>query len=127
MGRTTAGRRSDGGARRDEFFEGIAEYNTQLRDSPREAPQRCDARDRMLHSGVGLQETGLAVRTDLPPWAASSAGRALRSQCRGRGFDPPAVHHLNHTYTKSYGLTAPRARAPARGRRALVVRRRKMQ
>src|SRR5271155_2071812 len=25
-------------------------------------------------------------------WAASSAGRALRSQCRGRGFDPPAVH-----------------------------------
>ncbi len=24
--------------------------------------------------------------------AASSAGRALRSQCRGRGFDPPAVH-----------------------------------
>src|SRR5215218_3499391 len=26
------------------------------------------------------------------PRAASSAGRALRSQCRGRGFDPPAVH-----------------------------------
>src|SRR5688572_10977501 len=25
-------------------------------------------------------------------WAASSAGRALRSQCRGQGFDPPAVH-----------------------------------
>src|SRR5439155_11089838 len=28
----------------------------------------------------------------LPTWAASSAGRARRSQCRGRGFDPPAVH-----------------------------------
>src|SRR5207244_12859122 len=25
--------------------------------------------------------------------AASSAGRARRSQCRGREFDPPAVHH----------------------------------
>jgi hypothetical protein len=26
-------------------------------------------------------------------WAASSAGRALRSQRRGQEFDPPAVHH----------------------------------
>ena len=25
--------------------------------------------------------------------ARSSAGRALRSQCRGREFDPPRVHH----------------------------------
>ena len=25
--------------------------------------------------------------------ADSSAGRALRSQCRGREFDPPSVHH----------------------------------
>src|SRR5690349_10207916 len=30
-------------------------------------------------------------------WAASSAGRALRSQCRGREFDPRAVHQLNPT------------------------------
>src|ERR1035438_2332133 len=29
---------------------------------------------------------------DRRKWATSSAGRALRSQCRGRGFDPPAVH-----------------------------------
>src|SRR5574339_323401 len=28
------------------------------------------------------------------PRAASSAGRALRSQCRGQGFDPPAVHQF---------------------------------
>jgi hypothetical protein len=34
-------------------------------------------------------------------WAASSAGRALRSQCRGRGFDPPAVHQILRT--KSFG------------------------
>ena len=27
-------------------------------------------------------------------WAASSDGRALRSQCRGRGFDPHAVHQF---------------------------------
>src|SRR4029450_8604126 len=31
---------------------------------------------------------------DRPIGAASSAGRALRSQCRGRGFDPPAVHQI---------------------------------
>ena len=27
------------------------------------------------------------------PWGCSSAGRALRSQCRGQGFDPPQLHH----------------------------------
>ena len=27
-------------------------------------------------------------------WGCSSAGRALRSQCRGQGFDPPHLHHL---------------------------------
>ena len=27
-------------------------------------------------------------------WGGSSAGRALRSQCRGREFDPPSVHHF---------------------------------
>ena len=26
-------------------------------------------------------------------WARSSAGRALRSQCRGQEFDPLRVHH----------------------------------
>ena len=26
-------------------------------------------------------------------WGRSSAGRALRSQCRGREFDPPRLHH----------------------------------
>ena len=26
-------------------------------------------------------------------WGSSSAGRALRSQCRGREFDPPLLHH----------------------------------
>ena len=28
-------------------------------------------------------------------WAASSAGRARRSQCRGHGFDPRAVHQAS--------------------------------
>src|ERR1022692_3360525 len=31
---------------------------------------------------------------DRRKWATSSAGRALRSQCRGRGFDPPVVHQI---------------------------------
>src|SRR6266704_1030731 len=30
----------------------------------------------------------------LPLWGRSSAGRARRSQCRGRGFDPLRLHHL---------------------------------
>ena len=30
-------------------------------------------------------------------WGRSSAGRALRSQCRGRGFEPPRLHH-NHLH-----------------------------
>src|SRR5512141_2315302 len=29
----------------------------------------------------------------LAPWGCSSAGRALRSQCRGREFDPHQLHH----------------------------------
>jgi hypothetical protein len=28
------------------------------------------------------------------PWGGSSAGRASRSQCEGRGFDPLPLHHL---------------------------------
>jgi hypothetical protein len=31
---------------------------------------------------------------NLPRRADSSAGRALRSQCRGREFDPPSVHQI---------------------------------
>lgn len=30
-------------------------------------------------------------------WGCSSAGRALRSQCRGQGFDPPHLHQLKST------------------------------
>jgi hypothetical protein len=29
-------------------------------------------------------------------WGGSSAGRALRSQCRGREFDPPPLHQRVH-------------------------------
>ena len=27
-------------------------------------------------------------------WGRSSAGRASRSQCEGREFDPPRLHHF---------------------------------
>ena len=41
-------------------------------------------------------------------WAASSVGRAPRSQRGGRGFDPHAVHHFpeinNYEVTKSRRL-----------------------
>ena len=29
-----------------------------------------------------------------PPWGRSSAGRASRSQCEGREFDPPRLHQF---------------------------------
>ena len=32
---------------------------------------------------------------ELKNWGGSSAGRALRSQCRGREFDPHPLHHHN--------------------------------
>src|SRR5262249_45810213 len=36
------------------------------------------------------------------PWGRSSAGRASRSQCEGREFDPPRLHHENN---KNWGLS----------------------
>src|SRR5688572_15519193 len=35
------------------------------------------------------------VRTGFNVWGGSSAGRASRSQCEGRGFDPLPLHHLS--------------------------------
>ena len=55
-------------------------------------------------------------------WAASSAGRALRSQCRGRGFDPPAVHHFpNSQLPNSNGAGPARARGDDEHGRAIRV------
>ncbi len=39
-------------------------------------------------------------------WAASSVGRARRSQRRGRGFEPRAVHHSTHPERRQF--TGPR-------------------
>src|SRR5713226_6095617 len=38
-----------------------------------------------------LPEQGIAVKIALT-WGCSSAGRASRSQCEGREFDPPQLH-----------------------------------
>ncbi len=38
-------------------------------------------------------------------WGGSSAGRASRSQCEGRGFDPHPLHH--HTNMKPWNQTVP--------------------
>ena len=35
------------------------------------------------------------------PWGRSSAGRASRSQCEGREFDPPRLHHCSKGRTRS--------------------------
>ena len=47
--------------------------------------------------------------------AASSAGRALRSQCRGRGFDPPAVHQPSLTSAHANGQRRSREEAAKTG------------
>ena len=36
----------------------------------------------------------------------SSVGRALRSQCRGRGFNSLPLHFLSHYATMTYGITS---------------------
>ena len=38
-----------------------------------------------------------------PIWARSSAGRALRSHRRGRGFDPLRVHHFKKNHRQIGG------------------------
>ena len=65
--------------------------------APRGVASVVPAKERVLELGVPVAFTTPSVRllTDgnsHTPWAASSAGRALRSQRRGREFDPPAVH-----------------------------------
>src|SRR6185312_9835898 len=49
---------------------------------------------------AGVQRAGAAAPPDgrhatkTQSWGGSSAGRALRSQCRGRGFDPLPLHQF---------------------------------
>ena len=40
-------------------------------------------------------------------WGGSSAGRALRSQCRGREFDPPPLHHRISKVSRILGFSGP--------------------
>ena len=56
------------------------------------------AKERVLELGVPVAFKRTSVRQSSDgdshtPWAASSAGRAPRSQRGGREFEPPAVHH----------------------------------
>ena len=67
---------------------------------------------RMLESGFVLSRRHRAVRVRceiiITVGARSSAGRALRSQCRGREFDPPRVHHhFTSTRTQAPGPQTP--------------------
>src|SRR5579859_7027449 len=51
-------------------------------------PVCCPANAKGLaHSPVGCYHLQLA-------WGGSSAGRASRSQCEGREFDPPPLHQI---------------------------------
>jgi hypothetical protein len=58
----------------------------------------------MINSGAAADEmssTALGLLGRHQPWAASSAGRAPRSQRGGREFEPRAVHHLKaHSISK---------------------------
>lgn len=51
---------------------------------------------------VRVNEENTFSRKAQYPWGCSSAGRALRSQRRGRGFES---HHLHHGNAKAVGPT----------------------
>ena len=52
-------------------------------------------------SGVGREAE---ARVESPsPWGGSSAGRASRSQCEGREFDPPPLHQEFNARPKPVG------------------------
>lgn len=60
----------------------------------------------LMFGGLAAGPVGGRCRTGviiLPPWGRSSAGRARRSQCRGREFDPPRLHHPHSTPDPSKG------------------------
>ena len=44
-----------------------------------------------------------------PHWGSSSAGRALRSQCRGREFDPPLLHQYSMPNLNRLGISFARS------------------
>ena len=50
----------------------------------------------------------------------SSAGRALRSQCRGRGFDPPVVHHFTPDQIPALSFSIPEQISAGNFRSALI-------
>lgn len=60
-------------------------------------------------AGGTARQSGLIFRL----WGGSSAGRVLRSQCRGREFDPHPLHHLSKDRPFSVGLFP--ARSPSTG------------
>ena len=60
-----------------------------------------DAREEVFDK-QRLNEENTFSRKAQYPWGCSSAGRALRSQRRGRGFES---HHLHHGNAKAVGLT----------------------
>ena len=60
-----------------------------------------DAREEVFDK-QRLNEENTFSRKAQNPWGCSSAGRALRSQRRGRGFES---HHLHHGNAKAVGPT----------------------
>src|SRR5689334_5427547 len=59
------------------------------------------------------EPSDIAVLLDLRlQWGGSSAGRASRSQCEGREFDPPPLHHSNSTTGPPGPFSLPDRRPP---------------
>src|SRR5437870_4717055 len=56
-----------------------------------QAAQACPRAYRSRRSPTALSERGIAAKITTT-WGCSSAGRASRSQCEGREFDPPQLH-----------------------------------
>ena len=85
-------------ARRAEDPRCVPQLNSALNITCRCAPQCLRKRLTLAHAWqVESPDRDGRKPAPAPPiksWGRSSAGRAPRSQCGGRGFDPPRLHHF---------------------------------
>ena len=118
-----AGRRSAQGAgaglRSSAGGDPFHEHPAGRAGAPRGVASVVPAKERVLELEVPVAFTMPSVQLwtggdSHTPGAASSAGRALRSQRRGREFDPPAVHHYLRSRSQAKVARRSWRRGPAR-------------
>src|SRR3954467_1809278 len=82
------------------------------RAGPSVRPQH-NHRDPRVKTNADLDTRTRAASVPLPrPRGRSSAGRALRSQCRGQGFDPPRLHKQTARFWSDLSVIARQRATP---------------